>query len=113
MDEFQEEAKEAYDHGLYAAAVVMSHAAMRFRLEGLLKKEGASLKDLAEEAYRDGANVGVRELRKLSWIRNRVEHEGYTPRKQEARWAVATAETNLGALQRRGLLRQVLGWLSP
>lgn len=113
MDELLKEAKEAYDHRLYAAAVVMSHAAVRFRLEGLLGKKSGPLKDLAEGAYRNGANIGVKELGKLSWIRNRVEHEGYMPRKEEARWAVGTAERNLGALRSRGLLRQVLSWLSP
>ena len=113
MDDFLEEAKEAYDNGLYAAAVDMSHAAVKIGLGGMLKKDGASLKDLAEEAYRNGANVGVKDLRRLSWIRNRIEQEGYVPRRQEALWAVGTAERNLGALKGRGLLSRVLGWLSP
>jgi hypothetical protein len=111
VDEFLMEAKEAYDHRLYAAAVVMAHAAVRTRLERLLRREDVSMKDLAEGAYREGASVEVKELGKLSWIRNRIEHEGYMPRKEEARWAVGTAERNLGALHRKGLVQRVLSWL--
>jgi HEPN domain-containing protein len=113
VDEFLREAKEAYDHKLYSAAVVMSHSAVRFKLEGLLKKEGVPMKELAERAYQNGASIEVKELGKLSWIRNRIEHEGYLPRREEARWAVGTAERNLGALRGKGLLHRVLGWLRP
>ena len=112
MDEFPREAKEAYDHKLYAAAV-MSHAVVRIELEELLKREGGPMKDLAEGAYRNGVNTGVKELAKLSWIRNIVWHEGYMPRKEEARSAVGTGERSLGALKSRGPLRQMLSWLFP
>jgi HEPN domain-containing protein len=112
MDEFLREAEEAYRHGLYASAVVMSHATVRLRLATRLRKEEGSLRDMAAEAYRDGIDVDVKSLGKLSWIKNRVVHEGYLPKREEARWAVRTATNSLGAMKRRGLLRRVLGWLA-
>ena len=66
VDEFLREAKEAHDRKLYAAAVVMSHSAVRFKLEGPLKKEGGPMKDLAKGAYRDGASIEVKDLGKPS-----------------------------------------------
>jgi len=112
VEELLREAEEAYDHRLYASAVVMSHTAIRLRLAGRLRKDEGSLRDLAAEAYREGVDVDVKSLTKLGWMRNRIVHEGYLPKKDEARWAVKVASASLKALKRRGLLRRMLGWLS-
>ena len=112
MEELLKEAEEAYDHRLYASAIVMSHTAVRLRLAGRLRKDEGSLRDLAAEAYREGVDVDVKSLAKLGWIRNRIVHEGYLPKKDEAHWAVKTAGTSLEALKKRGLLRRMLSWLS-
>ncbi|HVP23305.1 MAG TPA: hypothetical protein VMS77_05280 [Conexivisphaerales archaeon] len=111
MDDFLREAREAYEHGLYASAVVMSYAALLHLLSKRFRRDDISLKELAELAYRDGSNVDPKSLGKLSWVRNRVIHEGYLPRRDEARWAVRTAERNLEGLEAKGLLGRILAWL--
>ena len=113
VSEFLGEAEEAYRHRLYASTVVMSRAAVRYRLSGGLKREGSSLRDLAARAKRDGADIDVSEIGKLSWIRNKAIHEGYVPRREEASWAVRTAGRNIEGLEKRGLLHRAMRWLSP
>ena len=108
MDEFLKEAEEAYGYGLYAASLVMSHAAVRLKLASRLRREDGSLRDLAQQAYRDGLDVDVKGLGKLSWIRNRVMHEGYTPKKEEARWAIGVATKSLDVMTSKGVLRQLV-----
>jgi HEPN domain-containing protein len=112
MDELLREAEEAYRHGLYASAVLMSHAAVSLRLASRLRKQEGSLRDMAAEAYRNGIDIDVKSVGKLSWIRNRVVREGYLPRKEEARWAVGAAARNLQATKKGGVLGRLLRWLS-
>ncbi len=112
MDEFLEEAEEACRCGLYASAVVMSHTAVRLRLASQIGRDEGSLKDMASTAYRNGVDVDVKSLVKLSWMRNRIVHEGRVPSRQDAEWAIEVAERNLKVMKKEGLLRRVFRWLS-
>jgi HEPN domain-containing protein len=111
VDEFLAEAEEAYHRGLYAAAVLVSHAAAHRGLSHRLRDDRSSLKELASKAYRDGVDVAADDLGRLAWLRNRVSHEGYMPSRKEAKFALGTARSALDALEKRSLFSRAVNWV--